>query len=139
MEEGPIDYRSARMPSAEGRGNAKDAVDRLLESHPEWGEWAERIPFARQMGVKFSISSLGFWLVWHGTGGFEGLRRIGMPETTIWRYVKNFREGFGVHPDEFEMAGVNLDEVRLHWLRDGGPRALHTPDQLRAMKKDPPN
>ena len=126
MEDGPNDYRSDRMPSAEGRGNAKDAVDRLLGTHPDW---AERIPFARQLGVKSSIASLGFWLVWQGAGGFEGLRRLGMPETTIWRYVKNFREGFGVHPDEFTMPGVDLDVVREHWLKDGGPRALHQPNE----------
>jgi hypothetical protein len=128
MEDGPSDYRSDRMPSAEGRGQAKDATDRLLEAHPDW---AERIPFARQFGVKTSIASLGFWLVWQSSGGFDGLRKLGMPETTIWRYVRNFREGFGVHPDEYVLEGVDLDVVRANWLREGGPRALHSREDLK--------
>ena len=116
------------MPSAEGQGRAKDAFDRFLDAHPEW---AERIPKARAFGVKSSISLIGFWLSWHVYGGFEGLRSIGMPETTIWRYVRNFREGFGVHPDEYEIKGIDFDVVREHWLEDGGPRALHTVEELR--------
>ena len=130
MEDRQSDYRSDRMPSAEGRGNARGAVDRLLDAHPDW---AERIPFARQLGVKTAIASLGFWLVWQCAGGFEGLRRLGMPETTIWRYVKNFREGFWVHPDEFTMPGIDLDVVRENWLRNGGPRALRTPEEIRDL------
>ena len=125
MEEGS-DYRAARMPSAEGHGQARNAVDRILDEHPEW---AELIPFARQLGVRTAVSSLGFWLLWQLEGGFEGLRRLGMPETTIWRYVKNFRDGFGAHPDDYEFPGVSIDR-EAHWRERGVPRALYSRDEL---------
>ena len=52
---------------------------------------------------------LGFWLVWHLEGGFEGLRQGGMSRATIYRRINAFRKVTGVHPDELKVRGVTLD------------------------------
>jgi len=52
---------------------------------------------------------MGFWLSWHLYGGFDGLKRAGWQERTIYRRLKRFRMVFGKHPDEYEISGVELD------------------------------
>ncbi len=52
---------------------------------------------------------VGFWVLWHLYGGFEGLERFGMHPSTIWRKVARFRKVTGQHPDEFEMPGIAID------------------------------
>ena len=53
---------------------------------------------------------VGFWVVWHTYGGFEGLtERYGMHPSTVWRKVAKFRKTFGVHPDEYQMPGVTIE------------------------------
>ena len=106
------DLRSSRMPSAEGRGRARAAWDayakaanRLLD--PVIGAPAEAI--AQRVGVAVVEDMVGFWLMWHLHGGFEGLQRMGMARTTIFRKVKRFRQLFSQHPDEFEFPGVSVD------------------------------
>ena len=42
----------------------------------------------------------GFWLLWHVEGGFEGLQRIGMSRSSIYRRISAFRKLMEVHPDE---------------------------------------
>jgi len=98
------DFRSDRMESPEGKGIARRAWDAYTAAAKPVVE-----PFARKLAVKMAVDLFGFWLAWHLEGGFEGLRRLGMSRSSIYRRVKLFRMATGVHPDEFQMPGVTLD------------------------------
>lgn len=53
---------------------------------------------------------MGFYVLWHAYGGFEGLEEnYGMHRSTIFRKVAKFRQAFGAHPDEYRMPGVTID------------------------------
>ena len=131
MGEEPVkDYRSARMPTADGHGRARAAMLEFFESffHFEvpWTEldnWEELdrslVPFARKIAKGFSADLVGFWVLWHAEGGFEGLQRFGMSDSTIWRRVKAFRDAFGEHPDDFVFPGLSIDLGR-YWLDEEG-------------------
>ncbi len=102
------DYRSARMETVEGKGLAKRA----------WEKYATTVskalspplqPVTKRFGAHMTEELLGFWLIWHLEGGFEGLQRLGMSRTTIFRRIKRFRQITGWHPDEFELGGVSID------------------------------
>jgi hypothetical protein len=67
---------------------------------------------ARKVAVPVAMDLTGFWLLWHLEGGFEGLRRLGMSRSSIYRRISLFRKTMGVHPDEYEMPGVSLDLVQ---------------------------
>ena len=101
------DYRRDPMPTPEGRGIAH----RAREAHR--GR-ADAPPGPAVQGTEGAIPAataadlIGFWLLWHLEGGFDGLRRIGMSRSSIYRRIKAFREHHGVHPDEFELVGVEL-------------------------------
>ena len=102
------DLRSQRSASVEGKGRARrawdayvDAADRL---RPKWVEKA-----LNPLALKWTEEMLGFWLAWHMFGGFEGLKRAGWSERTIYRRLKRFRLVFEEHPDSFDLAGVELD------------------------------
>jgi hypothetical protein len=100
------DFRSDRMESPEGKGIARRAWD-AYASAVESSALAQTL--ARKMAVPLATDLLGFWLLWHLEGGFEGMRRLGMSRATIYRRIKLFRTAMGVHPDEYEMPGVTLD------------------------------
>src|SRR3954467_615223 len=102
------DFRSARMESPEGRGIARRAWDGYVEAV---GKVAAPVvePFARKAAVPVMMDLAGFWLLWHVEGGFEGLQRIGMSRSSIYRRISLFRKIFGVHPDEYVMPGVELN------------------------------
>ncbi|MCW2501714.1 MAG: hypothetical protein JWN87_3390 [Frankiales bacterium] len=125
-----VDYRSERMPSAEGRGEAKSAFKRAWDGYSRAvtsvGEPLIR-PVAEKLAAPVTLDLLGFWLAWHLEGGFEGLQRIGMSRASIYRRVSLFRKTMGVHPDEFRFPGVELDLDA--YLRNEGPtiapRATH--------------
>jgi hypothetical protein len=100
------------METPEGKGIAKRA----------WEAYAGVIqktiyrplaPFLDPMNESLSCQVvedlLGFWVMWHLYGGFEGLERFGMHRSTIWRKVARFRRVIGVHPDEYEMPGITID------------------------------
>lgn len=102
------DFRSDRMASPEGRGIARRA----------WEAYAEKArkvsvpgvdPVARRLAAPIAVDLMGFWMMWHLYGGFEGLRGIGMSRAAIYRRIKLFRSSYGLHPDEFELPGVTLD------------------------------
>lgn len=103
------DFRGQKMPSREGLGLAwgryKDAVNRLSQAGllPGITEASEKL--ARET----VLARAGFWLVWQLEGGFDGMRRLGMSEATIYRKIKTFRETFGMHPDEYRFPGVTVD------------------------------
>ncbi|MFL5736414.1 MAG: hypothetical protein ACJ76P_03640 [Actinomycetota bacterium] len=66
-------------------------------------------PLADRASVAIVNDLVGFWLMWHLEGGFDGLERLGMHRATIFRKVSRFRKFFGDHPDEFRFPGVSID------------------------------
>lgn len=94
------------MESPEGKGIARRAWDAYAGA-------VERSPLtqsiARKIAIPAATDMIGFWVLWHAEGGFEGMRRIGMSRATIYRRIKTFRMLLGVHPDEFQMPGISLD------------------------------
>jgi hypothetical protein len=111
---GPTDdYRSARSDSAEGKGIARRAWDAYAEKVNEIASPVVE-PLAVRIAAPMAVDLVGFWVVWHVEGGFEGLRRIGMSRESIYRRIKLFRRAYGEHPDEFVMPGVSLDVEAYH-------------------------
>ncbi len=102
------DFRSDRSDSSEGRGKARRAWEAYVEQagriRPRW--WDAGF---QRLGVKWTQELIGFWLSWHLYGGFEGLKRAGWQERTIYRRLKRFRQVFGQHPDDYVVVGVDLD------------------------------
>jgi hypothetical protein len=66
-------------------------------------------PAARRVALETVQSLAGFWVMWQLEGGFEGMKRIGYSEATIYRKIKSFRESFGEHPDTFKFPGITVD------------------------------
>ena len=111
------DFRSDRSDSAEGKGRARAA----------WDAYARTVnkvtlpvlepvlrPVARRVAATQVADLMGFWIMWHLHGGFEGLVEFGMHPSTVWRKVNKFRTAFKVHPDEFELPGVGIN-VGEYW------------------------
>jgi hypothetical protein len=103
-----VDFRSDRMESPDGRGKARRAWDVYVGAVEKVSTPVLR-PFVEMYAAGSIVDLIGFWVVWHLEGGFEGLRAMGMSRASIYRRVKMFRIAFGAHPDEFEMPGVMLD------------------------------
>ena len=69
------------MESPEGRGIALSAWE-LLGGPPAVPELRPRTPInplVKRLGTSAVIDLIGFWVMWHLRGGFEGLRGIGIP------------------------------------------------------------
>ncbi len=98
--------------------------------------------------ARWSEDLLGFYVMWHLYGGFEGLQRAGLGRSTVYRKLKRFRVVYGDHPDGVKIAGINLDieafwesRHRLaqltssmlsgRWLSSSGPQRLSRPLGLR--------
>jgi hypothetical protein len=96
------------MDSQDGKGIARRAWDRYASSVNR-----AAAPLMEGIAATAAADLLGFWLVWHLEGGFEGLRRRGMSRASIYRRIRAFRRVTGQHPDEFTLAGVKID-VRAH-------------------------
>ena len=96
------------MESPEGRGRARRAWDAYVGAVGKVSTPVLR-PFVEMYAAGSIVDLIGFWVVWHLEGGFEGLGAMGMSRASIYRRVKMFRIAFGAHPDEFEMPGVLLD------------------------------
>jgi hypothetical protein len=106
------DYRSDRMESPEGRGNAKKAWEAYVRAYNKHAAATlEPVlkPVLRPIAMNMAADLFGFWLIWHLEGGFDGLRRLGFSRSGIYRRVKRFRQITGQHPDEFVMPGVSFD------------------------------
>ncbi len=108
------DFRSDRMATPEGKGNAKGRFTRAWDAYAKGvnkvvGPVGERL--AKNLGASTTVDLIGFWLTWQTEGGYEGLRRLGMSRSAIYRRIGLFRKFMGIHPDEYEMPGVTIDLV----------------------------
>ena len=108
------------MPSAEGRGKARQAWDAYAAAtNRVLGPVVDPVlgPAVKAYSASLVSDLFGFWLLWQLHGGYAGLRELGMSRAAIYRRVSQFRKVVGVHPDEFELPGVTLD---LQAYLDGG-------------------
>jgi hypothetical protein len=99
------------MESPEGKGRARRAWDAYAGAVEKVSRPVVE-PFARKAAVPVMMDLAGFWLLWHAEGGFEGLQRLGMSRSSIYRRISLFRKLMGVHPDEYEMPGVKLNVAK---------------------------
>lgn len=107
------DYRSERMESPEGRGNARRAWEAYeAAANKIMGPLVR--PAATRIAAHVGAELWGFWLVWQLEGGFEGLRKVGFSRSAIYRRIKRFRQMTGQHPDEFQLPGVSFDLATYH-------------------------
>lgn len=105
------------MESYEGKGRARRAWDAYVS-----GVHKASSPVVHPVAVYVSgrlaaaqIEELvGFWILWQLQGGFDGLRRMGMARSTIYKRISGFRAAFGEHPDVFELPGVTIDASK-YW------------------------
>ena len=103
-----VDFRGRRMPSPEGRGIARAAWESSSRA-------VNRVvgpplrPLIQDVSTTVVADLVGFYVMWHLLGGFEGLRELGMSRSAIYRRISAFRSSFGVHPDEAEFPGIALD------------------------------
>ena len=100
------------METPEGKGIARRAWDKYAAAvNKTVGKPLVPIlrPAAAPVAREWVADLVGFWVLWHLYGGFEGLERYGFHRATIYRKIKRFRIAFGAHPDEFEMDGVTID------------------------------
>jgi hypothetical protein len=117
MTEPTKDFRSERMPSPEGKGLARQAWDSYVKAVDKVAR-PPLEPVVTRIAAPLTSDLLGFWLCWHLEGGFEGLRRMGMSRSAIYRRIRLFRVAFNSHPDEFQVPGVSLHLEAYH---GGGP------------------
>jgi hypothetical protein len=103
------DFRSERMPSPDGHGNAKAAWRRAWDAYSAAvGPVLE--PAVRPIARTVTFDAMGFWLAWHLEGGFEGMQsRLGMSRSAIYRRLSLFRRATGKHPDDWKLAGVQIN------------------------------
>ena len=97
------------MPTPEGTGKARKAWDAYVKV-VKGAPGVETL--SRKLAVPATLDLTGFWLLWHLEGGFEGLQRLGMSRSSIYRRIRLFRAALGAHPDEYQMPGVTLDVVK---------------------------
>jgi len=113
------DFRSERMPTPEGEGRAKAALESAYETYYKtntafnkrlFGAFPElRQAFKGQVGARI-LDLFGFWFVWQISGGFEGTQKaLGISKSQMYRRVALFRQAFGEHPDVCEFPGITVD------------------------------
>lgn len=118
------DFRSERMPSPEGEGNAKAALESGWETYYKANRVANRALFSAVPALKTMVRGyaasnfidlFGFWLTWRLVGGFEGMQKsVGMSRTGIYRRIALFRQVFGEHPDVYEFPGITVDAATFN-------------------------
>lgn len=129
------DFRADPMASREGEGRAKAAWE-AVKGNSKYSK-IQRLPLIGNLALRQIEELLGFWLLWHLHGGFDGLERFGFNRATVFRKVARFRTVFGMHPDVFEMPGIEVD-VAAYWAgaAEAAGRMNRARDEyLRAQKE----
>lgn len=113
------DFRSERMPSPEGEGRAKQALEQAWGAYYDTNAKANKaiyaaLPFVKSALRGYTTSNLfdlfGFWVSWRLVGGFEGMQQqFGMSRSSLYRRIALFRRVFGEHPDVYEFPGITVD------------------------------
>lgn len=113
------DFRADRMPSPEGEGRARSALESAWDAYHEANKAVNKpllaaFPSLTTMLRGYINSTMfdlfGFWLVWRLVGGFEGMQQhLGMSRSSLYRRISQFRAAFGEHPDVYEFPGVTVD------------------------------
>ena len=111
------DFRSDPMDSPEGEGQARKAW-KAYSKYVNENITPAFLPLVEPIAVGQVGDLIGFWVMWHLYGGFEGLEQFGMHKSTIWRKVARFRRMTGEHPDVFKMPGITID-AKVYWTADG--------------------
>lgn len=117
------DFRSERMPSPEGEGQAKSALESAYETYYKtnkavnkriFGAFPELRTMLRGNAAARLLDLYGFWLMWHACGGFEGTQKaLGLSRSNMYRRVALFREVFGEHPDVCDFEGVSINPAEF--------------------------
>jgi len=109
------------MSSPEGAGRAKkawEAYAKVVNRHVTPFIAPALRPAVDPLARQVVEDMVGFWVMWHLYGGFEGLEEFGMHKSTIWRKIARFRKMTGEHPDVFEMPGISIDP-EAYWASAG--------------------
>ena len=122
------------MESPEGKGRARRAWDAYAKAVNRAAAPVVE-PFTRKAAVPVMMDLAGFWLLWHASGGFEGLQQMGMSRSSIYRRIALFRKLLGVHPDEYEMPGVKLDIAKFQTTPATPPDVDPEPQAERAAAR----
>ena len=117
------DFRSERMPSPEGEGKAKGALESGWDAFYATNKQVNKplyaaMPWLKNLGRGYATSQVfdmfGFWLMWQLSGGFEGMQKgFGMSRSSLYRRIALFRAVFGEHPDVMEFPGITIDPVQF--------------------------
>lgn len=113
------DFRADRMPSPEGQGRARSALESAWDAYHQTNKAVNKPLFAALPSLTTILRGyinstmfdlFGFWLVWRLVGGFEGMQQhLGMSRSSLYRRISQFRAAFGEHPDVYEFPGVTVD------------------------------
>ena len=109
------DFRTERMPSPEG---AEVARSRWVKAWNAYEKQALKVmkpvrpitdPLLKPLASSMTVDLVGFWTCWHLLGGYEGMRKVGMSRSAIYRKLALFRRTFGEHPDTYRFPGIAID------------------------------
>ncbi|CAO1649454.1 DUF3263 domain-containing protein [Salinibacterium sp. NYA9b] len=113
------DFRADRMPSPEGEGRARSALETAWDSYHSANQTVNKPLLAAFPGIKTLMRGyinstmfdlFGFWILWRLVGGFEGMQEnLGMSRSSVYRRISQFRAAFGEHPDVYEFPGIEID------------------------------
>ncbi|MER7797347.1 hypothetical protein [Microbacterium sp. NPDC096154] len=113
------DFRAERMPSPEGEGRAKAALEGAWDKYYGANKAVNdqlyaALPFLKSMMRGYTTSNVfdlfGFWVCWRLVGGFDGMQQqFGMSRSSLYRRIALFRRVFGEHPDVYDFPGISVD------------------------------
>ncbi len=122
------------MPSPEGEGRAKHALEAAWDSYFAANKAVNKPLLTVFPGLKSLLRGyvnstmfdlFGFWVLWRLVGGFEGMQTaLGMSRSSVYRRISQFRAAFGEHPDVYEFPGVTVDvEAFVRGMAERGKKS----------------